>query len=100
MREGFLGEDYALYSEAGMEAVGMARDLAGMKLEGTYTGKALAAAVSDGRAGLLRGKRVMFWNTYNGVDFSAAIAGVDYHALPGALHRFFEEPVQPLDLRD
>jgi D-cysteine desulfhydrase len=97
LREGFVGPDYALYTEAGMEAVGLARAEAGLKLEGTYTGKALAAALSDGRAGRLSGKRVMFWNTYSGVDFSGLIAGLDYHALPQVLHRFFEEPVQPLD---
>lgn len=97
LRQGFLGEDYALYCEAGMEAVRLAHDLAGLKLEGTYTGKALSAALHDGRAGALRGKHVLFWNTYNSADFSAEIAELDYHELPAALHRFFEEPVQPLD---
>lgn len=40
---------------------------------------------------------ILFWNTYNAVDFSDAINGVDYKELPEAFHRYFEEDVQPLD---
>lgn len=38
---------------------------AGVKLETTYTGKAMAALMADARAGLLGDKRVLFVNTYN-----------------------------------
>ena len=37
----------------------------GVKLETTYTGKALAALLGDVGAGLLGDQRVLFWDTYN-----------------------------------
>lgn len=98
LRHEFLGEQYALYTEAGMDAVRRLDDTEGIRLEGTYTGKALACLLADAAAGAFAGKRVLFWNTHNSVDFSKEIAGVDYHQLPAELHRYFEEPVQPLDL--
>ncbi|MCC6145395.1 MAG: pyridoxal-phosphate dependent enzyme [Candidatus Hydrogenedentes bacterium] len=95
-RDDFFGEEYALYTEASVEACRRAAEV-GIRLEGTYTGKAFAALLHDGAQGRLAGKRVVFWNTYNGVDFANEIAGLDYHALPPAFYRYFEEDVQPLD---
>ena len=46
------------------EAVSIAAS-AGIKLETTYTGKAFAAMVADGRRGELRRAQVLFWDTYN-----------------------------------
>jgi 1-aminocyclopropane-1-carboxylate deaminase/D-cysteine desulfhydrase-like pyridoxal-dependent ACC family enzyme len=97
MRDEFLGQQYALYTPASAEAMRRMRDAEGLKLEGTYTGKALACMLSDAAAGRLHGKQSLFWNTYNSVDFSGVTAGLDYHQLPPELHHYFEEPVQPLD---
>ncbi len=97
IREEFFGEEYALYTEASVEAVRRAREQGGIRLEGTYTGKTFAALLHDAAAGTLRGKRVLFWNTHNGSDTAALGAGTDWHDLPPALHRYFEESVQPLD---
>ena len=69
----------------------------GIKLDGTYTGKALAAVRRDARSGRLRDKTVLFWNTFNSRDFSDEISGLDYHELPRPFHRYFEQEVQPLD---
>ena len=68
-----------------------------IKLEGTYTGKAFAALIDDGKKSILRDKIILFWNTYNSLDFSKAIATIDYHQLPRCFHRYFEEEVQPLE---
>jgi D-cysteine desulfhydrase len=95
-RHDFFGGEYARYTEASVAACRRAAE-AGLKLEGTYTGKAFAALLHDGSAGRLAGKRVLFWNTYSGVDFSSELAGLDYRDLPPAFHRYFEEDVQPLD---
>lgn len=97
VRHDFLGEQYALYTPEAVEAMRRIHEAEGIKLEGTYTGKALACLLADVQAGKLAGKRVVFWNTYNGVDISTAIDHTDYHMLPAAFHRYFEEPVQPLD---
>ncbi len=96
LREDFLGREYGLFSEAGAEAVRRAK-AAGLKLEGVYTGKAFAALLADAAAGALAGETALFWNTYNGRDLGPKIEGLDYHALPQAFHRYFEEDVQPLD---
>lgn len=97
LRHDFLGEEYALYTEAGCAAVDLVKQRAGLHLEGTYTGKAFAALLQDAEKGELREKTVLFWNTYSGVDLSPRVEGIEYHQLPAPLHRFFEEPVQRLD---
>lgn len=96
IRHDAFGEDYALFTPAGCEAIEIAAR-GGVKLEGTYTGKAFSALIADGRAGLLGGKRVLFWNTYNSRDLGAVTAEVDWRALPKRLHRYFTQPVQELD---
>lgn len=97
-RHEFYGGEYARYTQEGMRAVGLVHDVEGLRLEGTYTGKTLAAVIADARSGVLQDKTALFWNTYNSRDLSGAIADVNYHDLPRALHRYFEEDVQPLDL--
>ncbi len=97
IRHGFFGQKYALFTEEGMEAVERMGKNEGIKLEGTYTGKALAGLIDDVKKQDLRDKAVLFWNTYNSRDFSKDIAAIDYHQLPQCFHRYFEQEVQPLD---
>jgi 1-aminocyclopropane-1-carboxylate deaminase/D-cysteine desulfhydrase-like pyridoxal-dependent ACC family enzyme len=97
IQPGFLGERYAQFTREGMEAVSLMSEYEGIPLEGTYTGKALAALIADVRDGWTRDKTILFWNTVNSRDLSELAASVDYHELPRAFHRYFEEEVQPLD---
>ena len=97
IRHDHAGQRYALFTDEGMEAVSLMRECEGIKLDGTYTGKTLAALRHEAKSGNLRGKAVLFWNTLNSRDFSDDIADVDYHDLPRPFHRYFEEEVQPLD---
>ena len=97
LRHDFYGEQYGLYTDESVAALRLMKDTQGIVLEGTYTGKACAALISDARRGLLKEKTALFWNTYNSRDLSPEIANVDYHNLPKACHRYFEEEVQPLD---
>ena len=97
IRPDHAGQRYALFTEEGMEAVSLMRECEGIRLDGTYTGKTLAALRHDARSGSLLGKAVLFWNTLNSRDFSDKISGLDYHDLPRPFHRYFEEEVQPLD---
>ena len=97
-RHEFYGGEYARYTEEGMRAVRMARDVEGLALEGTYTGKTFAAILADAQAGLLHEQTALFWNTYNSRSLDAAVESLDYHTLPPAFHRYFEQDVQPLDL--
>ncbi|GMW06439.1 MAG: 1-aminocyclopropane-1-carboxylate deaminase [Nevskiales bacterium] len=88
LREEFLGDGYAQATPASLEAVAMMRELAGIRLETTYTAKALAALIADARSGRLAGRRVVFWNTYNSAPYPAGIAEVDLTALPEPLARY------------
>lgn len=97
IRHGFSGKQYALFTEEGMEAVACMERYGGIMLEGTYTGKAFAALIDDGKKSSLRDKVLLFWNTYNSLDFSEDIATIDYHQLPRCFHSYFEEGVQPLE---
>jgi len=97
IRHSFFGKQYALFTKEGMEAVALMERYGGINLEGTYTGKAFAALIDDGKKPSLRDKVLLFWNTYNSLDFSKAIATIDYHQLPRCFHRYFEEEVQPLE---
>jgi 1-aminocyclopropane-1-carboxylate deaminase/D-cysteine desulfhydrase-like pyridoxal-dependent ACC family enzyme len=97
IRHDFFGQRYALFTEKGMEAVTRMKATEDVELDGTYTGKTLAALISDAEKGNLKDKVVLFWNTYNSKDFSHMIASIDYRELPRPFHKYFEEDVQKLD---
>jgi D-cysteine desulfhydrase len=96
----YLGKGYAHFTEPGMEAVRLLAETDGIKLEGTYSGKTMAALIEDAKRGELSKKVTLFWNTYNSVDFHDKIEGFDFHGLPGAYHAYFTTDDQPLEIRD
>ena len=86
----FFGGAYGRATPASDDAVARAA-AAGVALEPTYTGKAMAALLADADAGLLDGKRVLFVNTYSSVDLAPFVAaGPGVAALPPALQRHFD----------
>lgn len=99
VRDEFYGEEYALFTPAGMKAVSEAQEALDLQLEGTYTGKAFAGLLADAASGALTGKNVLFWNTYAGDDtpLYADAAGQDWHNLPVPLQHYFTQPLQPLE---
>jgi 1-aminocyclopropane-1-carboxylate deaminase/D-cysteine desulfhydrase-like pyridoxal-dependent ACC family enzyme len=97
IRHEYFGKQYALFTKEGMEAVSLIKDREGINLEGTYTGKTLAALIEDAKSGRLRYNTVLFWNTLNSRDFSDAISNLDYHDLPCCFYHYFEDKVQLLD---
>ncbi len=97
IRHDYFGKQYALFTKEGMAAVSLIKDLEGVNLEGTYTGKTLAAFIDDAKSGRLGSSTILFWNTLNSRDFSDAISNIDYHDLPSCFHHYFEDEVQPLD---
>ncbi|MBN1572189.1 MAG: pyridoxal-phosphate dependent enzyme [Deltaproteobacteria bacterium] len=98
--DGYVGPGYAHFTEGGMKAVGLLKEKDDITLDGTYTGKAMAAMIEDAAEGKLKGKNVLFIDTYSSVDFSEKIKGVDYRGLPRPYHRYFEEADQPLETVD
>jgi 1-aminocyclopropane-1-carboxylate deaminase/D-cysteine desulfhydrase-like pyridoxal-dependent ACC family enzyme len=97
IRDDCLGEGYAHFTEKAVVAAALMKEQGGIILNGSYSAKAFSALLADAGQGLLKGKTVLFWNTYNSRDLSAVIAGVDYRQLPRKFHCYFEEDVQLLD---
>ncbi len=91
-----LGRGYAHLTPADALAVREAAELEGIRLEGTYTGKALAAALEMGKE-LSNNESMLFVNTYNSVDLHPLVKGIDYRLLPEPFHRFFEAPCRALE---
>lgn len=82
----FVGDGYGHPTAAARDAVAVARDLAGVELETTYTGKALSALLELERG---RTEPVLFWNTYAGRAPELPLP--DWRTLPRSFHRFFDE---------
>ena len=97
IRHDFFGKQYARFTEAGMAAIDLLAKSEGIWLEGTYTGKTMAALIDQVNRHNTGREVILFWNTYNARDFSHAIKGTDYHQLPRGFHQYFHEEVQPLD---
>ena len=71
----FFGGEYGRVTPEGVAAVELIKKTEGIKLETTYTGKALAAMLDFVKKDKsLNGAPVLFWNTYNSVDFSKELA--------------------------
>lgn len=97
IRHNFFGGQYARFSREGMAAVNLLKKTEDISLEGTYTGKTMAALMDQMKSGASKDSVVLFWNTYNTRDFSGSIDKIHYRQLPKSFHHYFEEDVQPLD---
>lgn len=94
----FFGRGYAHFTRPGMEAVRLAAEWEGLKLEGTYTGKTLAGLISFARKENLTNKALLFINTYNSRELKPLMDDPpDYRKLPKELHRYFEAPIAPVE---
>lgn len=88
IRHEFLGPAYAEPTPQSLEAIELISATEGMKLENTYTGKALAALVHDARESGRAGKRVLFWNTYNGRAYPSDLGSITPDELPEPFRRY------------
>jgi D-cysteine desulfhydrase len=85
-----IGPGYGSPTAAGREAV-EAADRCGVRLETTYTGKALAALRERASRGDWPDRPVLFWNTYNSVDVETCTPRpLDPASLPARIRRILE----------
>lgn len=89
IRNEFLGEGYAKFNAPGREAISIMKETENIDLDGTYTGKTLAALVADARNNQLKNKTVLFWNTLNAHEQSAPAKDSDWRDLPRSLRKYF-----------
>ncbi len=72
--QGFFGDEYGRVTPEGRAAVDLIKKTEGIGLETTYTGKTLAAMLDFIKKGRSPdGAPLLFWNTYNSVDYSETI---------------------------
>jgi D-cysteine desulfhydrase len=91
--DGYFGDGYGAVTEEGRKARARAAEF-GVKLETTYTAKAFAAMIDYVKTVSPNAGPVIFWNSFNSVDYTAQAESVDYRSLPQAFHRFFSDSVQ------
>ncbi len=90
----YCGDGYGWPTPAGNRALEIFREREGIALDPVYTGKTCAALLDfieePGRAA----ETILYWHTYNSVDYSKRVEKLDYRRLPAELHPFFEaEPL-------
>ncbi|QDG54622.1 pyridoxal-phosphate dependent enzyme [Persicimonas caeni] len=91
MLDDYFGKDYGVPTDAGMEAIALAKAHGGLKLEPTYTGKAFAGLLGEREHLELANKNVLYWHTLSSADLSERIAQADVeHDLPSEYQKFFE----------
>lgn len=86
IRGGYLGKGYGLPSQKGTSAMAVFREHTGVDLEPTYTGKTFAALIDDAKD--LKGRVVLFWNTYGSKRID--VAGADISKLPAEFQGYFK----------
>jgi 1-aminocyclopropane-1-carboxylate deaminase/D-cysteine desulfhydrase-like pyridoxal-dependent ACC family enzyme len=89
LRHEFFAGGYARTDDRTDTAIRIAKDELDLELEGTYTGKAMAAVISDLSRAENSKLDFLFWNTYNSVALQIdESAPVDPAALPGEFLRY------------
>ncbi len=87
----YAGPGYAVSTVAGKDAVQMGKDLEGLQLDTTYTGKSLAGLIDLARKDGLNNKVVVFLNSFNSRDLAKlAPAFRPYRELPEQFRACFE----------
>ncbi len=91
VRDDYFAGGYAETNEATDAAVRFGMDSLDMKLETTYTGKAMAALLNDLDDASIADKKFLFWNTYSSAELPVPDdKPLDEAALPEAFIRYFE----------
>ncbi len=90
VRDSFLGPGYGLPGTGTEAAVAAAHTTESLKLEPTYTGKALEALIADARSGQLSEQSVVFWNTYNSRPYPTGLEQVSTDTLPSGLRHYLD----------
>lgn len=91
LRHGFFGEGYAHTTPEAEKAIAIAKEQLGIRLESTYTGKAMAALLADLREPGGDELNVLFWNTYYAMPITVPTDhAIDEKALPEEFLKYFD----------
>jgi 1-aminocyclopropane-1-carboxylate deaminase/D-cysteine desulfhydrase-like pyridoxal-dependent ACC family enzyme len=93
--EGYCGDGYGFPSTAGNRALEIFREREGIALDPVYTGKAGAALLDFIEEPSHADDAILYWHTYNSIDYSKEAQELDYHELSTEFHPFFQgEPLR------
>ena len=92
--EDALGPGYANFTASAMRRAQVFEAAEGLALDGTYMAKTVDGMLNYIEREKLRDKHHLLWYTY----CPAPPAAINIDSLPNALRRYFENPVQPLDI--
>ena len=91
VRDDYFAGGYAATNEATDAAVRFGTEQLAIKLETTYTGKAMAALLDDLDDVRFADKKFLFWNTYSSAKLPVPIdKPLDETALPDEFMRYFQ----------
>lgn len=90
MRDEFIGDGYAHPTPQAVEAAQLCKERVGIRLDSTYSAKAMAALMADARAGKLTHSSVVFWSTFDSVSEDDRIREEDWRMLPKTLQSYFQ----------
>jgi D-cysteine desulfhydrase len=85
--EDYLGRGYGAHTKEGEEAVTLLREKENLRLENTYTGKAMAALFDYARENQKR--NILFINTFSSAPLEEKLRNINYHRLPEKFHFCF-----------
>lgn len=86
---GYLGEGYGYPTPAGVAAITRARDTEGLRLEPSYTAKAMAAFTDLASRPAARGKTYIFLDTFSSAPSDSLVGTATPADLPPALRALF-----------
>lgn len=86
----FFGQGYGIATPQARQAMSVMHEKYGITLDGTYSGKTVAAMLHDLQKPALKNKVVLYWNTFCGLDYSSIVSESAYKQLPHCFHKYFE----------
>jgi len=97
MEHNYFGAGYACYTGKGVEAVNQLKELEGIKLEGTYTGKTMAAFMDFMSLPARRNCPALFINTYNSRPLDPLLESCPGpEILPESVRDYFQQDIAPI----
>lgn len=98
MLHDYYGSGYANFTQKGVEAVRLGKELEGLKLEGTYTGKSMAGLIDFMGLPARRKSPALFINTYNSAPLDPLLESCPGpEVLPGPVREYFEKDVAEVE---
>lgn len=90
IRTEFFGEAYARPTTATRQAIERFQQSSGARADSAYTGKGLAGLYADLDSGTLRGRRVLYWHSFNAHGRPSGVSLPARERIPPSLRHYFE----------